>query len=100
DATVIGASQHDADIFFRTEGKELIQRSLFQQAVTASEQETVEVSFAGEAGQHFGLVHAGADTPNETLAAEFVQSRVSPSNGLVVMMIRVMDMKNVNAIDT
>src|SRR5437867_6705579 len=99
DATVISTSEHDGDIVLRAEGKEFIQGSLLQQAVAASQQETVEVSFASESGQHFRLIHAGTDPTNEPLAAQFVQSRVSASNSLIVMIIRVMDMKNVNAID-
>ena len=54
----------------RAERQQLVERDLVEQRVAAGQQEAVEVGLAGEAGQHLGLVHAGADRPDDALRAQ------------------------------
>ena len=46
------------------------ERLLVEEGVAAGAQDHVDVGVADEAGEHLGLVHAGADRPDDAFGAQ------------------------------
>ena len=90
---------HNANILLYTERQQFVERTLVKQAVAAGEQKAVEIAFPGETGEHFPLVHAGADGADDAFTAEPFQRRIGSADGFLPMVIRIVDMQNVDAVD-
>ena len=72
--------------------------SLVEQRVAPGQQEHVEVALAGEPGEHRRLVHPGADRPDDPLLAQPVERRVRAVDGRLPVIVRVVDVRDVDAL--
>ncbi len=80
-------------------GKQLVHGDLVEQRVATGAHEGVEVTFPREAGEHLGLVHAGTDGRHDTLLAQLGEGREGATDGLLPVVVRVVDPETIDAID-
>ena len=99
DAAVVGPAGDDADVLLQAQRQQLVQRALLQDRVAAGQQEAVEVAGARQAHQHLALIHAGADRADHALRAEPVQHRVGAVHHFREVLVRIMDVHDVQAVD-
>ena len=92
------AHGHDGDALLLAQRKQLVQRGLVKERVPPGHHEDIEVALASEAGEHRGLVHARADGPHHALAAQPLQRRVGAADGRLPVVVRVMDVEDVDAV--
>lgn len=67
--------------------------------MAARAQHHVDVGVADEAGEHGGLVHAGADGSDDAFGAEPFEGRVGLAEGLVLVVVGVVEIDDVHAVE-
>ena len=99
DAAVEDTAGDDRDPSLDAERQQLLQPHLVEHRVAAREEETVEVRFAGETGEHLGLVHAGPDRFDRPFRPETVERRVCACQSLGEVLVGVVDVEDVDPVD-
>ena len=100
EAAVEDAARDHGDPALRAEREQFGQRGLVEQRVPARDEEAVEVGLAREPEQHLGLVHACAHRSDHALAAQPVERGVGARDGVLVVVVRVVDVQDVDAVET
>jgi hypothetical protein len=75
------------------------ERALVEEGVAARAQHHVDVGVLDEAGEHLGLVHARADRADDALRAELLQGRIALAEGLFGVVVRVVEVDDVDPVE-
>ena len=99
DAAVEHTSRDDRDPAFHAKRQQILQAHLVQQRVAAGEQEAIELRLAGETRQHLRLVHAGPDRLDRAVGPKPVERSVGTGECFLEVLIRVVDVEDVDLVD-
>src|SRR5260370_24147903 len=99
EAAVVDAAGDDRDAALDAFGQQLLEGDLVQKGVAARQQEAVEVAFTGEACKHLRLVHARAHSADRAIGAQTIERFISAPDGLVVVVVGVVDVQDVDAVE-
>ncbi len=99
DAAVEHSAGDDGDAALDAERQQLVERTRVEERVPTREQQTVDVGLAREASEHLGLVHADADRAHDTFAAEPFECGVRTGQSLVEMVVRIVNVHDVDAVE-
>ncbi len=77
--------------------EQVFQRYLVEQRVATSQQKAIEVGLARKSCEHLGLVHAGAHGADHPVASQPVQGSIGSIERLVVVVVRVVDVEDVDS---
>ena len=97
--TVVDATRDDADATALAGRQQSCERGLIEQGVAAGEQKAIERACIREPGQHFPLVHACTDRPDRAIRPQSVKRAVCPVHGLGFMVVRVVDMQDIDPVE-
>src|SRR6266511_957929 len=93
------SADDDRDSLRLAERKELSQTRLIEQGVAPSQEEAIEVRLESKTHQHFRLVHSGTDCTDDSFRSQIGERPKSPGDRLVVMVVGIVDVKDVDAIE-
>jgi hypothetical protein len=100
DAAVVRTARDDRDPALEAVRQELGERSLVQERVPPGEQEAVAVALPCERQLHLPLVHTGADGLDHPSGAELDENGEGFLQGLLVVVIGIMDEHDVDALES
>lgn len=98
-ARVVDAADEDGDAVPLGGGQQVRAGTGVEEGVAARAQHDVDVGVAHEAGEHRGLVHPGADGPDDALGAQFLQCRVGLGERLLLVSVGVVEVGDVDAVE-
>jgi len=90
-----GDDRHAAPLRGR---QQRVRRGPVEQGVAACHQHDVDVGFGDEPGQHLGLVHPDADRADHPCCPQLLQRRVRLAECLLTVVVRVVDERDVDAV--
>src|SRR5690242_13126950 len=99
DSAVEDPSDDDRDRALLAQRQQLVHRHLVEQRVAAGDQENVDVARFDKPGQHWRLVHAGADRTRRPILPELRKRREPGRAGCFEMVVRIVEEQDVEPVE-
>jgi hypothetical protein len=82
-----------------TEGEQIVEALLLEEGVPTGEHDQIHVRLADELGEHFGLVHTGADCGYDSFCTHLRERWIASLQHLSPVLIRVVEVGDVDALE-
>ena len=100
DPAVHHTADHDRNALLEAQRQKFPQGTLVKERVAPRNEKRIEVAHAGEPREHLNLIHAGTDRPHDALLAQTLQSRQRAPDRILPMVVRIVDVEDVQPIET